>query len=148
MRVLVINGPNLNLLGQREPAVYGTATLADVEAAVLREAQVLDCDVSFFQSNHEGAIIDRLHEAMGAVDGVVLNPGAFTHTSYAIRDAIASVGYPVVEVHLSNLHAREPFRAVSVTAGVCAGQITGFGVGSYTAGLRALAGVIAAKDAE
>ncbi|MGB4442082.1 MAG: type II 3-dehydroquinate dehydratase [Coriobacteriia bacterium] len=138
LSVLVINGPNLNLLGRREPDVYGTATLDDIEAMVAEHAAALGVDVSFFQSNHEGAIIDRLHEAVGACDGVVLNPGAYTHYSYAIRDAIAAIGIPVVEVHLSDINAREDFRRVSVTAPVCVAQIAGLGTDSYLEGLDSL----------
>jgi 3-dehydroquinate dehydratase-2 len=138
LSVLVINGPNLNLLGRREPDVYGTATLDDIEAMVAEHAAALGVDVSFFQSNHEGAIIDRLHEAVGACDGVVLNPGAYTHYSYAIRDAIAAIGIPVVEVHLSDINAREDFRRVSVTAPVWVAQIAGLGTDSYLEGLDSL----------
>jgi len=138
LRILIINGPNLNLLGTREPEVYGTATLDDIEAMVAERAAALGVDVTFFQSNHEGAIIDRLHEAIGACDGVVLNPGAYTHYSYAIRDAIAAVGIPVVEVHLSDIDAREEFRRVSVTAPVCIAQISGLGPRSYLEGLESL----------
>lgn len=142
-RVLVINGPNLNLLGSREPEVYGDDTLGDVEVAVVRAAEELGCDVTFFQSNHEGAIIDRLQQAIGEVDGVLINPGALTHYSYSLRDAIASVPYPVVELHLSNIAGREPFRERSVTAPACAGTVAGFGIDSYPLALRALVGIIA-----
>lgn len=138
LRILVINGPNLNLLGRREPDVYGTATLDDIEAKVAEHAAALGVDLCFFQSNHEGAIIDRLHEAIGVCDGVVLNPGAYTHYSYAIRDAIAAIGIPVVEVHLSDINAREDFRRVSVTAAVCVDQIMGLGPESYLEGLELL----------
>lgn len=138
LRILVINGPNLNLLGRREPDVYGTATLDDIESMVAEHAAGLGVDVSFFQSNHEGAIIDRLHEAIGACDGVVLNPGAYTHYSYAIRDAISAIGIPVVEVHLSDISAREDFRRVSVTGPVCIAQIAGLGPRSYLEGLESL----------
>lgn len=138
LRILVINGPNLNLLGRREPDVYGTATLDDIEAMVAERAAELGVDVCFFQSNHEGAIIDRLHDAIGVCDGVVLNPGAYTHYSYAIRDAIAGIGMPVVEVHLSDINAREDFRRVSVTAEVCVAQISGLGPRSYLEGLVSL----------
>jgi 3-dehydroquinate dehydratase-2 len=134
--VLVIHGPNLNLLGQREPAVYGTATLAEVDRRIQTLARDLGVSVDTMQSNHEGVIIDRLHAAQGRYDAVVLNAGALTHYSYALRDAIASIPLPVVEVHLSNIHAREAFR-ISVIAPVVKGQIAGFGVQSYLLGLRA-----------
>jgi 3-dehydroquinate dehydratase II len=136
-RVLVMNGPNLNMLGRREPDVYGTLTLADIEAALSERAASLDVDVTFFQSNHEGALIDALQEAIGNADAVVINAGALTHYSYALRDAIAALPVPVVEVHMSNVFAREPFRALSVIAPVCAGTVSGFGTDSYLLGLEA-----------
>lgn len=136
----VIHGPNLNLLGQREPEVYGRLTLTEVDARLRTYAAQVDFELQTFQSNHEGAIIDAVHQAAGWADGLVINPGAYTHTSYAIRDAIAGIGMPAVEVHLSNVHAREPFRHTSVIAPVCVGQIVGFGWHSYRLGLEALIG--------
>jgi 3-dehydroquinate dehydratase-2 len=130
MQLLILNGPNLNLLGTREPAVYGTGTLADLEADL--RATFPDVGLSFFQSNHEGALIDRLHAARtDGTDGIVFNPGAYTHTSVALRDAVAAIGVPVVEVHLSHIHAREPFRHHSLLAPVCVGQISGLGRRGY-----------------
>lgn len=138
MRVLVLHGPNLNLLGQREPSVYGTQTLAEVDARIRTEAERMDIEVRIRQSNDEGALIDAIHQAIGWADGIVLNAGALTHYSYALRDAIAACSLPAVEVHLSNIHARESFRHTSVIAPVCAGQISGFGAHSYVLGLLAL----------
>jgi 3-dehydroquinate dehydratase-2 len=136
-KILVVNGPNLNLLGTREKDVYGTATLAEIAADVNREAQLLDMEVDFLQTNHEGEIIDKIHEARGNYDVLILNPGAYTHYSIAIRDAVKAVELPCIEVHLSNIHAREEFRSKSVIAPVCTGQISGFGPQSYIVALRA-----------
>ena len=141
MKILVLNGPNLNLLGVREPGVYGEERYEDVCRFVERKAGEMGAQAAFAQSNSEGGLIDLLHGAMGVYDGVVLNAGAYTHTSYAIRDAIAAVRLPVVEVHLSNIHARDEFRHTSVIASVCAGQISGFGKMSYVLGVAALLGL-------
>ncbi len=138
MNVLVIHGPNLNLLGTREPQTYGVRTLADVDARIEHDARELGISVRCVQHNSEGAIVDELHAARGTYDGIAINPGAYTHYAYAIRDAIAAVGIPTVEVHLTNTHAREAFRATSVVAAVCRGTIAGFGIESYALALRAL----------
>ncbi|MBB3994444.1 3-dehydroquinate dehydratase-2 [Sulfitobacter undariae] len=137
--VLILNGPNLNLLGQRQPEVYGRTTLADVEALCLAHAKTLSIDVAFYQSNHEGALIDAIHAAKGTHSGLVINAGAYTHTSIALMDAVASVELPMVEVHLSNIHAREEFRHTSYLAKVAVGQICGFGPRGYLMALDALA---------
>ncbi|MCS7064942.1 MAG: type II 3-dehydroquinate dehydratase [Fimbriimonadales bacterium] len=137
-RVLVLNGPNLNLLGTREPHLYGTETLDAIIERVRQHAATLQIEIEHLQSNHEGALIDAIHGALGRVHGIILNAGALTHTSYALRDAIAAVGIPTVEVHLTNIYAREEFRHHSVIAPVCVAQISGFGGQSYLLALAAL----------
>jgi 3-dehydroquinate dehydratase-2 len=137
MRILFLNGPNLNLLGQREPEVYGSATLADIEAGVRNRAERLGIGIDFRQSNVEGDLISWIQQAKGQFDVIVLNAAAYTHTSIALRDAIAAVGVPTIEVHLSNVHARESFRRESRIAPVCCGVIAGFGANSYILALEA-----------
>ena len=138
MKILVLNGPNLNLLGTREPDKYGTQTLADIENFIKDEALKLNVEVDFYQSNVEGELVNKIQEAKGNFDGIVMNPAAYTHTSVAIRDAILAVNIPTVEIHLSNIHTREEFRKTSLTAPACIGQITGFGANSYKLGLIAI----------
>lgn len=138
MKILIINGPNLNMLGIREPEKYGKDTLESINSEIKQYCDFNKIEVEFYQSNHEGDIIEKLHSARGAFDGIVLNAGAFTHYSYAIRDAIPIAEIPVVEVHLTNVHAREEFRHNSVIAPVCKGQICGFGSKSYLVAVRAL----------
>lgn len=138
----MLHGPNLNLLGKREPEVYGYQTLETINQMLTEEAQRLDVAIEFFQSNHEGALVDQIQAAWGCSQGILINPGAYTHTSVAIRDAIAGVGIPTVEVHLSNIHKRESFRQHSYIAPVAIGQICGFGAESYRLGLQALLGYL------
>ncbi len=136
MIILVINGPNLNLLGKREPEIYGSDTLNDIKVWLQFQVEPKGDKLQFFQSNHEGAIIDYLQGQMGVADGAVINPGALTHYSYALRDTIATVDFPVVEVHISDINAREPFRAISVIKDVCKAQITGKGKAGYLEGIK------------
>jgi len=138
MRILVLHGPNLNLLGQREPGLYGSDTLAAIDAELARQAEQLGTELECFQSNHEGALVDRIQQAAGQVDGVLINAGAYTHTSIAIRDALLGVALPFVELHLSNVHAREPFRHHSHLADRAVGVICGFGPNSYYLALEGM----------
>lgn len=137
MKILFLNGPNLNLLGQREQGIYGKVTLAEIEAQVRERATTLGVAVDFVQSNQEGDLVNRIQGAKGTYDAIVLNAAAYTHTSVALRDAIAAIGVPTIEIHLSNVHAREEFRHNSYIAPVCVGQIAGFGPASYVLGLEA-----------
>lgn len=138
MKLLVLHGPNLNLLGTREPRIYGNQTLADINASLEKLAAELGCTITFLQSNFEGDLIDAIQNAASDCQGILMNPAAYTHTSIAIRDALSAVGLPCVEVHLSNIHRRETFRHTSMIAPVAVGQICGFGSDSYLLGLRAL----------
>jgi 3-dehydroquinate dehydratase-2 len=142
MKILVVNGPNLNLLGKREPQIYGAETLDDINRRIAALAVELGVEVAFFQSNHEGELVQKIQDAMGAYQAIVINPGAYTHTSVALRDAISSTGIPTVEAHISNIYKREEFRRHSYISGVAAGQIAGFGADSYLLALRAAVGLI------
>ena len=145
MKILFLNGPNLNLLGQREPEVYGRTTLADIEAKVRARAKELKVSVEFRQTNQEGELVDWIQQAKGQFGGIVLNAAAYTHTSVALRDAIVAAGVPTIEIHLSNIHAREEFRHKSVIAAIVTGQIVGFGIESYGLALRACVAMLAAR---
>ena len=143
--ILVLHGPNLNLLGQREPEIYGNLTLKEINERLVKLGQELNIEVRCVQTNHEGGLIDALHEAGKCAQGVILNAGGYTHTSVALRDAIAAINIPVVEVHISNVHARERFRHTSLISAVCRGQVTGFGWHSYVLALRGLAEIVNEK---
>ena len=138
MKICVLQGPNLNLTGLREPGVYGSRTLEDIHRRIAQRAGELKVEVEFYQSNWEGALIDKLHACRSEVDGIIFNPGAYSHTSYALRDAISAIGLPVVEVHISNIHAREEFRHTSLITAVCLGQSCGLGESGYILALEAL----------
>ncbi|HML95249.1 MAG TPA: type II 3-dehydroquinate dehydratase [Thermodesulfobacteriota bacterium] len=145
MRILVIHGPNLNMLGKREPEIYGSSTLDDVNTRLGKEAKELGAEVEFFQSNSEGEIVGRIQAAMDSTDGILINPGGYTHTSVAIRDAILSTGLPVVEAHMSNIYKREDFRQKSYVSAVALGVVSGFGADSYSLGLRGLVNYLKGK---
>ena len=138
MKILLINGANLNMLGLREPEKYGNTTLQDIEATVIARGKELGADVEAWQSNHEGEIVDKIQTSKGVFDGILINAGGYTHTSVVIRDAIAAVGIPTVEIHMTNIHAREEFRHTSLISGVCIGQVVGFKELSYTLALEGL----------
>ena len=146
MRILVMHGPNLNMPGQREAAVYGDATLSDINVAMKSLADDLGVEIETFQSNHEGELVDKLQQSKGQVDGIVINPAAFTHTSIALRDAFLAVSIPFVEVHISNVYSREPFRHKSLLSDVAIGVVAGFGPLSYTMGLKGLLGYFSEKS--
>ncbi len=133
--ILILNGPNLNRLGLREPEIYGSETLEDLTSRLTAHAKSLNASVEFFQSNHEGELIDRIHAAADSASGIVFNPGGYTHTSVALRDAIASISIPVVEVHISNIFSREPFRHQSLLSGACRGVVSGLGTSGYVAAI-------------
>jgi 3-dehydroquinate dehydratase II len=146
MKILILHGPNLNLLGTREPEIYGSLSLADINTKLVELAAQYHVDLACKQSNHEGDLVDALQDARSWADGVVFNPGAYTHTSIALRDAISAISIPVVEVHLSNVYAREEFRHVSMISAVCKGKVVGFGWRSYTLALRALLEMLSDKE--
>ena len=141
-RILVLNGPNINVLGRRNPTIYGTLTLDEINRLISEQAEALGMEVVFYQSNHEGALIDRIQESWGNIDGIVINPGALTHYGYSLKDALIDAVVPVIEVHLGNIHAREEWRRHSVVADIARGQIAGFGWRSYTSAIEIMAGII------
>ena len=147
MKILVLHGPNLNLLGTREPEVYGSLTLDDINTKIVELGKELGAEIQCFQSNHEGVLVDALHEARTSANGVIFNPGAYTHTSIALRDAISAIQLPVIEVHLSNVYAREEFRHVSMISAVCKGKVVGLGWRSYLLALRALVEIASENQA-
>ena len=147
-KYLVINGVNLNMLGIREPGIYGNSTLDDLEKNIRKKADELGVEVDFFQSNFEGEIVEKIHSAMGNYNGIIINPGAFTHYSYAIRDAFGSVKMDVIEVHISNIHKREEFRHTSVTVPVCNGQVVGLGLKGYLYAMEAVVDMAECKAKE
>ena len=144
-KILVIHGPNLNMLGKREPDIYGHESLAEIDTRLKEKGQKLGIDVETFQSNHEGALVDKIQQAAGTVHGIVINPAAYTHTSVAIRDALAMLDIPIVEIHLSNIHRREPFRHQSMIADIVTARIAGFGSYGYTLALEGLVGMLYPK---
>ncbi|MDE2937964.1 MAG: type II 3-dehydroquinate dehydratase [Chloroflexota bacterium] len=146
-RILVLNGPNINVLGRRNPTIYGTLTLDEINRLISEQAEALGMDVVFYQSNHEGALIDRIQESWGNIDGIVINPGALTHYGYSLKDALIDAVVPVIEVHLGNIHAREEWRRHSVVADIARGQIAGFGWRSYTSAIEIMAGIIEEESA-
>lgn len=141
-KILIINGPNINMLGIREPGIYGNITLSAIEKKLAGLARDLNVELEFFQSNHEGEIVEKIQSCLGKSCGIIINPAAYTHTSVAIRDALSAVSVPAIEVHISNIYSREEFRHNSFTAGVCAGQISGFGIDGYLFALRKLVSMI------
>jgi len=146
IKILVLHGPNLNLLGRREPEIYGSQTLGEIDELIRAEAAALEVVVRIVQSNHEGALVEAIHEARDWADAIVLNPAAYTHTSVALRDALTAVRLPAIEVHLSNIHAREDFRQRSLTAPACVGVVSGFGAHSYLAALRLAVTVVKPRE--
>ena len=148
MKILILHGPNLNLLGKREPEIYGSMTLGDINMTLIELGKESGVELKCVQSNHEGALIDALQDAQMWANGVIFNPGGYTHTSIALRDAITAIGIPVIEVHLSNVYAREEFRHTSMISAVCKGKIVGFGWRSYSLGLKALIELLTDREAE